>query len=160
MKRTAVYAGTFDPITHGHIDIIKRAMKIFDRVIVAVSESKHKKPFFTLDERVEMAKDAVKGFKGVSVDLYRGLLVDYMKKVNAKTVIRGLRAVQDFEYEFQLALINKKLSKNIELIYMMPEADFLYISSSSVKEIASHGKSVKTLATPLVERKLRQKMGY
>lgn len=157
MKRKAVYAGTFDPITNGHIDIIKRALKLFDEVIVAVSNGKHKKPLFTQVERVEMIKNSLKNLENVKVEAFSGLLVDYLKEKEINIVIRGLRVISDFEYEFQLALLNKKLSQNIEIIYLMPEEKYLYISSSAVKEIASYGGDVSNFVSPFVAKKLMAK---
>lgn len=159
MKNKVVYAGTFDPITNGHIDIIRRAAKIFDEVIVAVAESSQKTPLFLLKERVDMAKKSVKGIKHVKVDHYSGLLVQYLKKIDRKIVLRGLRAIADFEYEFQLNLMNKKLEKGIEMIYMMPEETLLYISSSSVKEVAHHGGDVSKFVPAYVARKLKDTTG-
>lgn len=158
MKRKVVYPGTFDPITKGHIDIIERASKMYDEVTVAVAEGLHKKPLFTVKERMDMIKNVVKGLKGVKVDSYNGLLVDYMKKSKKRLVIRGLRAISDFEYEFQLALLNKKMmGDEIELIYMMPDEKYLYISSSAVKEIATHGGNVGEFVHPYVAAKIRKK---
>lgn len=157
MKRIAVYAGTFDPITLGHIDIIKRASKLFDKIIIAVSESKHKKPLFSQKERIDMVKNSVKNIKNVSVDSYTGLLINYLRKRKINTVIRGIRVISDFEHEFQFALLNKKMSKNIDFIYLMPDEKFLYISSSSVKEIANYGGKVKGFVNNYVEMKLKLK---
>ena len=151
MKRKVVYPGTFDPITKGHLDIIERASKMYDEVTVAVAESSHKTPFFSVEERMDMIRHVIKGLKGVKVDCYSGLLVDYMKQAKKRLVIRGLRAISDFEYEFQLALLNKKMmGDDIELIYMMPDEKYLYISSSAVKEIAVHGGNVGQFVPPYV----------
>jgi pantetheine-phosphate adenylyltransferase len=158
MKRKVVYPGTFDPITKGHLDIIKRAALMFDEVTVAVSESVHKKTFFSIDERLDMVKNAVAGIKGVKIDSYSGLLVDYLKKSKKRIVVRGLRAISDFEYEFQLALLNKKMmGDDIELIYLMPEEKYLYISSSSVKEIASLGGNVSQFVHSYVSKMIKKK---
>jgi pantetheine-phosphate adenylyltransferase len=159
MKNKAVYPGTFDPITNGHIDMIKRAVKMFDEVIIAVAENKYKKPMFSWEERKNMVEKTVKSIPNVKVDSYNGLLVDYMKKMKRRIVIRGLRAIADFEYEFQLNLINKKLGKDIEMIYLMPEETFLYISSSAVKEVAHHGGPVKKFVPSFVAKKISEKMG-
>ena len=153
MKRQVVYPGTFDPITKGHLDIIERASKMYDEVTVAVAAGGHKNPFFSVEERMDMVKKVVSGLKGVKVDSFNGLLVDYMKKSKKRLVIRGLRAISDFEYEFQLALLNKKMmGDDIELIYMMPGEKYLYISSSAVKEIASHGGNVREFVHPYVAK--------
>jgi len=154
MKNKVVYPGTFDPITNGHIDIIKRASKMFDEVIVAVAENKHKNPLFSLKERVDMAKNSIKGIKYVKVDSYKGLLIDYLKKIKRFIVIRGLRVFSDFEYEFQLNLINKRLGKHIEMIYMLPDETFLYISSSAIKELAFHNGPVSKFVPSNVARNL------
>lgn len=159
MKNKVVYPGTFDPITNGHIDIIKRVSSIFDEVIVAVAENKYKKPLFTAEERIQMVSKAIKGIPHVSVDSYDGLLVNYMKKKGRRIVIRGLRAIADFEYEFQLNLLNKKLGKNIEMIYMMPAETYLYISSSAVKEVALHGGKAQKFVPAFIAKKLAEKTG-
>ncbi len=157
MKNKAVYAGTFDPITNGHIDLLKRAGTMFDEIIVAVSDSKHKKTLFALEERVEMVEKAAAGLDFVKVTSYRGLLVDFLKKANRRVVIRGLRAVSDFEYELQIALINKKMGQNIEMIYMMPREEYLYISSSAVKEIVLHSGSAAKFVPKFVEKRLKKR---
>lgn len=159
MKNKVVYPGTFDPITTGHIDIIKRACSIFDEVTVAVAARDDKKPLFTLEERIDMVKNSLTGISNVKVDSYDDLLISYLKKIKRRIVIRGLRAVGDFEYEFQLNLINKKLGKDIEMIYMMPEETFLVISSSAVKEVAGHGGEIREFVNPYVASKLRKKLG-
>ncbi|MCX8094076.1 MAG: pantetheine-phosphate adenylyltransferase [Candidatus Goldbacteria bacterium] len=158
MKNKVVYPGTFDPITNGHLDIIKRASKMFDEVIVAVAENKHKKPLFTLEERVIMVKNSLKNLKNVKVDSYKGLLVNYLKKIKRFIVIRGLRAFSDFEYEFQLNLINKRLGNHIEMIYMMPDETYLYISSSAVKELAYHNGPYNKFVPLFVSKKLKEKI--
>jgi pantetheine-phosphate adenylyltransferase len=157
MKNKVVYPGTFDPITNGHIDIIKRASTMFDEVIVAVAANNNKKPLFNAVERKQMVAKAIKGIPHVKLDSYDGLLVDYMKKKGRRIVIRGLRAIADFEYEFQLNLMNKKLGKNIEMIYMMPAETYLYISSSAVKEVAYHGGKVQKFVPLFIARKLIEK---
>ncbi len=155
MKNRAVYPGTFDPITNGHVEIIERAAKMFDSVIVAVAENRNKKPLFSLEERVEMAKRSVTGIRNIEVRSYKGLLVNFMRESKRRIVIRGLRAIADFEYEFQLNLMNKKLVKDIEMIYMMPDEKYLYVSSSAVKEIAAHGGPVSKFVSPYVASKLK-----
>ncbi len=138
----AVYPGTFDPVTYGHIDLIKRAAKIFDRVIVAVARNESKGTLFTSSERVSMLKDAVRDIKNVEIDDFDGLVVNYVKKVGCRIMIRGLRMLSDFEYEFQMALTNRKLAGTIETIFMMPREDYSYISSKLIKEAASLGADV------------------
>jgi pantetheine-phosphate adenylyltransferase len=159
MKTKAVYPGTFDPITNGHIDIIRRATTMFDELVVAVADNRNKKPLFSLEERMTMVGNAVKNIPGVKVDSYDGLLVDFLKKSGRRIVIRGLRAIADFEYEFQLNLMNRKLGKNIEMIYMMPAEDYLYISSSAVKEVALHGGQVQKFVPAFIAKKLIEKTG-
>jgi len=158
MKRTAVYPGTFDPVTYGHIDIIKRASRIFDKVIVAVAHNDGKGTFFSVDERVRMLKSSVKGIKGVTVDDFDGLVVDYIKSVGARVMIRGLRMISDFEYEFQMALTNRKLGGDIETIFMMPSEACLYLSSKLVKEVAGLGGDVTDFAPKNVRLMLREKL--
>lgn len=142
-EKIAVYPGTFDPITLGHVDVIKRSLEIFDRVIIAVADNPKKKLcFFSRNERLQMAKQAVKRMKNVEVDSFSGLLVSYMKKRNAKVVVRGLRAISDFEYEFQQAIVNRKLSNNgIETIFIMTSPEYFYLNSGLIRELAHlHGK--------------------
>jgi len=158
MKNKVVYPGTFDPITNGHIDIIKRASKMFEEVIVAVAENTHKNPLFTLEERVDMVKKSIINFNNIKVDSYTGLLIDYLKKIKRFIVIRGLRAFSDFEYEFQLNLINKRLGDHIEMIYMMPDETFLYISSSAIKELAYHNGQIEKFVPSYVAKNLIQKI--
>jgi len=133
MKTLVIYPGSFDPVTYGHIDIIKRAFKLTDRLIVAVANNYEKSPMFTLKERVEMLKQATNGLKGVSVDSFDGLAVDYVKSKGAKAMIRGLRMISDFEYEFQMALTNRKLSPTVETIFMTPSEEYSYVSSRLIK---------------------------
>ncbi|MFO7151662.1 MAG: pantetheine-phosphate adenylyltransferase [Bacillota bacterium] len=153
----AIYPGSFDPITNGHLDIIERGSKIFDELIVAVLQNPSKKYLFTMEERIEMIKDAVKHLPNVEVDYFNGLLVDFARKRNAKIVIKGLRAVSDFEYELQMALMNKKLYKDLETVFIMTSTKYSFLSSSIVREVASFGGCVKDLVPPVVEEKLRQK---
>lgn len=160
MKRTniAVYPGTFDPVTYGHIDIVKRAAKIFDKVIIAVAHNDQKSPLFTSEERVIMVKDAVKSLKNVIVDDFDCLAVDYVKGKGAHVMIRGLRMISDFEYEFQMALTNRKLSEGIETIFMMPNESYSYISSKLIKEAASLGADVKKFIPKKVQVLLKKKL--
>lgn len=156
-KRVAVYPGFFDPITNGHVDIIQRGLKIFDRLIVAVLENPKKTALFTTKERVAMIKDIFANQKNIEIKSFHGLLVDFMTKNNAKIVIRGLRAISDFEYEFQMALMNMKLEPEIETLFMMPNVSFTFLSSRLVKEVAMLGGSLKGLVPRDVEKKLKQK---
>ncbi len=145
MERIAVYPGSFDPITKGHLDIIRRAAKTFDKVYVAVLVNSSKSPMFSTQQRMEWIRKAAKGIDNVEVDTFSGLLVDYMKEKNAGFIIKGLRALSDFEYEFQMALMNHKLSKDIETLFMMTSGKYQYLSSSIVKEVAKHGASLDGL---------------
>ncbi|HCD38016.1 MAG TPA: pantetheine-phosphate adenylyltransferase [Candidatus Omnitrophica bacterium] len=163
----AVYPGSFDPITNGHIDIIKRGLAIFDEVIVAIAKNSEKKPLFTVKERVKMIREIAKGLKGIRVDVFDGLLVDYVKSVGAKAVIRGLRAVSDFEYEFQMAITNRKLGKDVETIFLMSSEKYSYLSSRIVKEVSSYGGNitgmvpesvVKALGGKFMRKKLTQEI--
>lgn len=160
MKRTniAVYPGTFDPVTYGHIDIIRRAAKIFDKVIIAIAHNDQKSPLFTVEERAIMLKDAVKSLKNVVVDDFDCLVVDYVKRKGAHVMIRGLRMISDFEYEFQMALTNRKLSEEIETIFMMPNESYSYISSKLIKEAASLGADVKNFIPKKVQALLKKKL--
>jgi pantetheine-phosphate adenylyltransferase len=141
----AIYPGSFDPVTNGHLDIIDRASKVFDQVIVTVLENQRKSPLFTIKERVSMLESITREYKNVEVDYYHGLLIDYARKREVGIIVKGLRAISDFEFEFQMALINRKLDSNIETMFMMTNNKCSYISSSIVKEIASYGGDIKDL---------------
>lgn len=143
--KTAVYPGSFDPITEGHLDIIKRAAKVFDEVIVAVLVNPDKKGFFNIEERVELIRKATHNISNVKIDSFQGLLVDYMKEKKSKVIIKGLRVVSDFEYELQMALMNKKLDDSIETVFMMTSAKYSYLSSSSIKQVVMFGGCIKDL---------------
>lgn len=158
MTTLAVYAGTFDPFTVGHIDIARRAHRLFSRLIIAVSTNPDKSALFSLVERQRIIRDAVKGMRGVSVDSFDGLLVDYMRRRDARVVIRGIRALSDFEYEFQMALMNRKLDEQIETVFLMPHEQYSYLSSGLVKEVALLGGDVSQFVTPMVERMLKERM--
>ena len=154
----AIYPGSFDPITLGHLDIVERANRIFENLTILVLDNPRKEYTFTLEERYNMVKEAVKDFKGISVDYYKGLLVDYMKKNQFKVIIRGMRAVTDFEYELQMALANRKLFPEIETIFFISDERFSFLSSSLVKEVAMYGGDVKMWVPPNVEKALREKI--
>ncbi len=158
MCQKAIYAGSFDPITYGHIDLIKRAQGIFQEVLVAVAHNPHKKPLFSANERVAMLKKAVLGLDGVEVDDFKGLMVDYAHKKKAKVLIRGLRMISDFEYEFQMALTNRKLSSDIETIFLMPQESYCYLSSKLLKEAASLGADLSYFVPDFVEKALKKKL--
>ena len=156
--RTVVYPGSFDPLTNGHLDVVERASKLFDRVIVAVAKNDDKQPMFTQDERKRQIAAAVKGYPNVEVAAFKGLLVDFAEEKKAQAIIRGLRAVSDFEFEFQLALMNRKLKEQIETIFMMPRESYIFLSSRLVKEIAGLGGDVGAFVPTNVERALKRKL--
>jgi pantetheine-phosphate adenylyltransferase len=153
----AVCPGSFDPVTNGHLDIISRGAKIFDKVIVAVLINAKKQSLFSVEERIELLREATAGLANVEVDSFNGLLIDYVRQRQARAVIRGLRAVSDFEYEMQLASINKKLDDHVETLFMMTSHRYSFLSSSIVKELARYGAGVSDLVPPVVERALRAK---
>ena len=155
--RTAVYPGSFDPITNGHIDLIERALCIFDRLIVAVAEQLSKSPLFTMEERVEMVRETTEKYDRVIVDQISGLTVDYVKAQGSSVIVRGLRAISDFEFELQMALMNRKLSSEIETVFLMPSIQYSYIKSSLVKEVASLGGCLVGLVPDPVIQRLREK---
>lgn len=155
---TAVYPGTFDPITRGHEDVVRRAARLFDRVIVAIAENRNKNPFFTLEERVDMAQRVLGDVPGVVVEGFFGLLIDFAASHQASTVLRGLRAVSDFEYEFQLAGMNRNLRPDIETIFMTPSDQYMFISSGMVREVAQLGGDVSSFVSPLVMARLNAKI--
>jgi pantetheine-phosphate adenylyltransferase len=158
MTRVAVYPGSFDPITHGHIDLIKRASRIFKKVIVAVADNSAKECLFSLDERIDLVKQAAHKLKGVYVDSFKGLSVDYVKRKNSYVIIRGLRMISDFEYEFQMALTNRRLSKDVETIFLMPSESYSYLSSKLIKEAASLGADIGCFVPKFVEKALFKKL--
>ncbi len=159
MEKIIVYPGTFDPVTYGHIDLIKRALRIFDKVIVAVGRNPSKAPLFTTEERVEMIKRSLNSSQNVEVESFDCLLVDYAKKKGACAILRGLRAVSDFEFELQRAIMNRKLDRSIETVFLMTGFRWIYISSTIVKEAAQFGGSLDGLVPPHVERAMRVKFG-
>lgn len=157
MGNLAIYPGTFDPVTNGHLDIIQRGAEIFERIIVAVASNQNKKPLFALEERVEMLQKTSAKYKGVSVESFDGLLVDYARNKGAKVIIRGLRAVSDFEYEFQLALMNRKLNPDLDTFFVMPSEKYVYLNSSLIKEISRMGGDISSLVPEEVLNKLKAK---
>src|SRR5262245_21528790 len=157
--RTVIYPGTFDPLTNGHLDLIQRAAKLFDHVIVALARNDGKAPLFDLEERMALVKEVITPIKNVSADSFEGLLVNYVEKRSGQAVIRGLRAVSDFEFEFQLALMNRKLNERVETIFMMPKDTYTFLSSRIVKEIARLGGDVSAFVPPPVQAALSKKLG-
>jgi pantetheine-phosphate adenylyltransferase len=153
----AVYPGTFDPLTNGHVDIISRGARLFDRIIVAILINAEKAPLFSMDERVEIAREVFKDQPNVEVDTFDGLLVDYVERRHAQVVVRGLRAVSDFEFEFQMALMNHRLNPTIDTVFMMPAEQYIYISSRLIKEVFALGGRVHGLVPEVVEERLRGK---
>jgi len=157
MEREAIYPGSFDPITNGHVSIIQRALKIFDRLIVVVAVNSSKNPLFTTPERLEMIREATKNYPGVVIETFEGLLVDYVVKKNIRVIVRGLRAMSDYEYELQMTLMNRKLNRNVETIFMITGLQWFYVSSRLIKEVAAAGGSLKGLVPDCVCAKLSEK---
>jgi len=158
-KSLAVFPGSFDPITNGHIDIIARGLSVFDKVVIAILMNPEKKPLFSVEERVRIIREAYRGERRIKVDTFSGLLVDYAEKVGASVIVRGLRAISDFEFEFQMALMNRRLNPRIETVFMMPAEGYSYLSSRLVKEVFQLGGRVRELVPPVVERRLHDKYG-
>jgi pantetheine-phosphate adenylyltransferase len=158
MSHTAVYPGTFDPITLGHEDLVRRASRLFDKLILAVADSRAKRPFFTLDERVEMAREVLKDLPNVHVTGFSGLLMHFVQAQGARVVVRGLRAVSDFEYEFQLAGMNRGMYPDVETVFLTPGEQFMFISATIVREISTFGGDTSKFVPPLVAAQLRAKI--
>ena len=157
MGRVAIYPGSFDPITYGHIDIIERGLEIFDKVILAIAENEEKRPLFSVEDRLRMVKSFFKDNPNVIVDSFKGLLVDYVAKTNAKVILRGLRATSDFEYEFHMASMNRSLNTHLDTLFMMTSKDYFFVSSRTIKEVARLGGAVEGLVPDLVVRRLKEK---
>jgi len=155
--KTAVYPGSFDPVTNGHIDIIKRALKIIDKLIVTVGDNPEKKPTFTKEERLEMIKESTKDLKNLEIDSFDGLLLDYVRSKNSRIIVKGLRAVSDFDFEFQRTLLNRIADNEIETIFIMTKEDYVFLNSSIVKEMAMFNGKVNGLVPDIVEKKLKEK---
>lgn len=160
MQRVAIYPGSFDPVTNGHIDIVERGLKLFDRIVVAILHNPHKRALFTIEERIEMLQDCLKDFRNVEVDTFDGLLVDYAAKRNAQGILRGLRALSDFDYEFQMALMNRRLNRDIQTVFLMTELQWIFTSSSIIKEAARFGGNVNGMVPALVNNKLKDKFAH
>jgi pantetheine-phosphate adenylyltransferase len=154
----AIYPGSFDPVTNGHLDLIERGEKMFDLVIVAVLNNAEKRPLFSVPERVEMLREVTQKWSGVEVDVFHGLLVDFARKRGAGVILRGIRAISDYEFELQMALMNRKLEPRLETVFMLPGETYSYLSSKLVREIAQLGGPLKDLVPPEVERRLRSKV--
>jgi len=158
MCQKAIYPGTFDPVTNGHIDVIKRAVKLFGEVVIAVADNPQKSPLFSVNERVDFLKDSLKGIEGVSILSFDGLVVDFAHRNKASIMIRGLRMLSDFEYEFQMALTNRKFDDSIETIFLMPSESYSYVSSKLLKEAARLGANLSHFLPPFVEAELKKKV--
>jgi len=159
-QRTAIYPGTFDPITNGHLSIVSRALKIFDKLVIAILHNPEKIPLFSLEERIDMINQTFKSKPNVEVDHFGGLLVDYVIQKKSNVILRGLRAMSDFEYEFQLALMNRKLNRDVQSIFLMTDYKWFYTSSTIIKEASQLGGDINGLVPPIVNRKLKEKFGY
>jgi pantetheine-phosphate adenylyltransferase len=154
----AIYPGSFDPVTNGHLDLIERGQKMFDRLIVAVLKNTEKEPMFSVPERVDMLREVTRHWESVEIDVFEGLLVDYARKRGAAVILRGIRAVSDYEYELQMALMNRKLEPRLETVFMMPGETYSYLSAKVVREIAHFGGPLAGLVPPTVEQRLRAKV--
>ena len=160
MHTIAIYPGTFDPVTNGHIDIAERGLRIFDKIIVAIMHNPVKKCFFSVEERVEMLEKSFEKFSNIEVDTFDGLLVDYAAKRKSHAILRGMRAVSDFEYEFQLALMNRRLNREVQTVFLMTGLRWIFTSSSIIKEAAHFGGDIKGMVPPVVNQKLKEKFGF
>ncbi len=158
MKKRAIYPGSFDPLTNGHIDLIKRATHIFDEVIVAVAKNASKKPLFTLEERVEMLKKATKAIGRIRVESFDGLVVEYARRQKINVIIRGLRMISDFEYEFQMALTNRRFAEDVETIFLMPSEGYSFLSSGLLKEAAALGADLSSFVPHFIEKKIKERL--
>lgn len=160
MGKMVIYPGSFDPITNGHLSLLRRALTIFDSITIAIASNPIKKSLFTLEERIAMIRESIKDGDNVLIDSFSGLLVDYVASQKTNIILRGMRALSDFEYEFQMSLMNRKLNKNIQTIFMMTDYKWLYTSSTIIKEAASLGGDIKGLVPEIVCQKLKEKFGY
>lgn len=159
MQRIAIYPGSFDPVTNGHLDIIERGLSLFDKIIVAILYNPAKKSLFSVEERIEMLQTSTANLTGVEIDCFNGLLVDYADHKNAHAILRGMRAVSDFEYEFQLALMNRRLNREVQTVFLMTGLRWIFTSSSIIKEAASFGGDISDMVPEIVENRLREKFG-
>jgi pantetheine-phosphate adenylyltransferase len=158
MTRIAIYPGSFDPMTNGHLDVIRRSMVLFDKLVIAVASNQRKQPLFTLDERIALIREVLGDDANVEIDTFEGLLVEYAKRKGAIAVVRGLRAVADFEYEFEMASMNRRLAPNVETVFLMTHENYFYVSSHLVKEVASLGGDIDAFVPPAVAARLRARM--
>ncbi len=158
MQRIAIYPGSFDPVTNGHLDIIKRGLKLFDQVIVAIMHNPAKESLFTVEERREMLKISLKGFSNIEIDTFNGLTVNYAAEKKAHAILRGMRAVSDFEFEFQLALMNRRLNREIQTVFLMTGLRWIFTSSSIIKEAAGFGGNINGMVPPIVNERLKEKL--
>ena len=153
-----VYPGSFDPISHGHIDLVERGLKVFSELTVAVAHNEGKNPLFTMEERVEMVREVLRDVPNVKIDSYDGMTVDYVRSVGASMILRGIRTISDFEYEFQMALTNRHFADDVEMVFMMTSSKYSYLSSHFIKEIAALGGDVSAFVPPFVEERLKEKL--
>lgn len=158
MAKPVIYPGSFDPVTFGHIDLIKRAKRISDKIIVAVAKNTQKVPLFTTAERVEMLENTTRNIPGITIEVFDGLIIEFARKKNANVLIRGLRMVSDFEYEFQMALTNRRLNERVETVFLMPSEGYSFLSSALIKEAAQLGADVSSFVPKFVEKKLKEKI--
>ncbi len=157
MKKTAIYPGSFDPLTNGHLDIIKRGLRLFDKIIVAILHNPAKQALFSIEERMEMLEESLKGYQNVEIDAFQGLLVDYANQKKADAILRGMRAVSDFEYEFQMALMNRRLNREVQTVFLMTGLRWIFTSSSIIKEAARFGGNIDGMVPAIVNQKVREK---
>ena len=160
MGHIAIYPGSFDPVTNGHLDIIKRGLKLFDKIIVAILQNPSKTALFSVEERIDMLQHCLREFEYIEIDTFDGLLVEYAASRGAQSVLRGMRAVSDFEYEFQMALMNRSLNRKIETVFLMTGLRWIFASSSIIKEAARFGGNIEGMVSPIVHRKLKEKFGF
>ncbi|NUN92688.1 MAG: pantetheine-phosphate adenylyltransferase [Verrucomicrobiae bacterium] len=160
MSVLAIYPGSFDPLTNGHLDVLQRASRLFDEVVLAIAHETEKNPLFTVQERVDLAREAIRGIKNARVEEFKQLLVDYVQEKGARVIIRGLRAVSDFEWEFQMALMNRNLAPSVETIFLMPRDSYSYLSSRMTKQIAQLGGDISSFVAPHIEKALRRRYGF
>ena len=160
MERVAIYPGSFDPVTNGHLDILERGLKLFDKIILAILTNPKKSFLFTLEQRIDMLADSIKEFPNVEIDTFGGLTVDFAAERNAQGILRGLRAMSDFEYEFQMALMNRRLNREVQTVFLMTGLRWIYTSSSIIKEAAQFGGNTKGMVPPIVEMKIQEKYSF